>query len=80
MTAALNVIGGKCSMICLCWLDSGQRRFNGLRQLLPDISHKVLTATLRNLEQEALISRNDFLEVPPRVDYRISAYGECSGR
>lgn len=76
MTAALHAIGGKWSMICLFWLDSGPRRFNELRRLMPDISHKVLTATLRNLEQEGLISRTDFLEVPPRVEYKISAYGE----
>jgi DNA-binding HxlR family transcriptional regulator len=76
MTAALNAIGGKWNMICLYWLDSGTRRFNELRRLMPDISHKVLTATLRSLEQEGLISRTDYLEVPPRVEYRISDYGQ----
>src|ERR1700689_1264850 len=75
-TAALNAIGGKWSMICLYWLDSGTRRFNELHRLMPDISHKVLTATLRNLETEGLICRTDFLQVPPRVEYKISAYGE----
>jgi DNA-binding HxlR family transcriptional regulator len=76
MTAALNAIGGKWNMICLYWLDSGTRRFNELRRLMPDISHKVLTDTLRSLEQEGLISRTDYLEVPPRVEYRISDYGQ----
>jgi DNA-binding HxlR family transcriptional regulator len=76
MTAALNAVGGKWSLICLYWLDSGTRRFNELQRLMPDISHKVLTATLRNLETEGLICRTDFLEVPPRVEYRISPYGE----
>ena len=76
MTAALNAIGGKWSMICLYWLDSGTRRFNELRRLMPDISHKVLTATLRNLEQEGLICRTELPEVPLRVEYRISPYGE----
>lgn len=76
MTAALNAIGGKWNMICLYWLDAGSRRFNELRRLMPDISHKVLTATLRNLEQEGLICRTDFSQIPPRVEYRISAYGE----
>jgi len=47
LTAALNAIGGKWSLICLYWLDSGARRFNELRRLMPDISHKVLAATLR---------------------------------
>jgi DNA-binding HxlR family transcriptional regulator len=76
LTAALNAIGGKWSMICLYWLESGTRRFNELQRLMPDISHKVLTETLRNLEQEGLVTRTDFAEVPPRVEYRISPYGE----
>src|ERR1700733_15673656 len=76
LTAAINAVGGKWSLICLYWLDSGTRRFNELQRLMPDISHKVLTATLRNLETEGLISRTDFLQVPPRVEYQISAYGE----
>ena len=76
MTAALNAIGGKWNLICLYWLDSGTRRFNELQRLMPDISHKVLSATLRTLEQEGLFCRTDFLEVPPRVEYKISAYGE----
>ena len=76
LTAALNAIGGKWSLICLYWLDSGTRRFNELRRLMPEISHKVLAATLRNLEQEGLISRTVYAEVPPRVEYSISSHGE----
>jgi DNA-binding HxlR family transcriptional regulator len=76
MTAALNAIGGKWSLICLYWLDSATRRFNELQRLMPDISHKVLTETLRNLEQEGLVCRTDFLEIPPRVEYKISDYGK----
>src|SRR5580704_10732086 len=76
MTAALNAVGGKWSLICLFWLDSGTRRFNELRRLMPDISHKVLAATLRHLEQEGLISRTVYAEVPPRVEYCISSHGQ----
>lgn len=76
MTAALNAIGGKWNLICLYWLDSGTRRFNELRRLMPDISHKVLTETLRNLEHEGLVSRTIYAEVPPRVEYGISGHGE----
>jgi len=64
MTAALNAVGGKWSLICLYWLDSGTRRFNELRRLMPGISHKVLTATLRSLEDEGLIWRTVYAEVP----------------
>ncbi|HYM70880.1 MAG TPA: helix-turn-helix domain-containing protein [bacterium] len=76
LTAALHAIGGKWSLICLYWLDSGVRRFNELRRLIPDISPKVLAATLRGLEQEGLICRTVYAEVPPRVEYRISGHGE----
>jgi DNA-binding HxlR family transcriptional regulator len=76
MTAALNAVGGKWSLICLFWLDSGTRRFNELRRLMPDISHKVLAATLRHLEHEGLICRTVYAEVPPRVEYCISSHGE----
>src|SRR5713101_3376763 len=76
MTAALIAIGGKWSLICLYWLDSGTRRFNELRRLMPDISHKVLAATLRGLEHEGLICRTVYAEVPPRVEYCISGHGE----
>ncbi len=76
LTAAITAIGGKWSLICLYWLDSGTRRFNELRRLMPDISHKVLSATLRDLEREGLISRTVYAEVPPRVEYCISEHGQ----
>src|SRR5437879_7634479 len=76
LTAALNAIGGKWSLICLYWLDYGTLRFNELRRLMPEISHKVLAATLRSLEHEGLICRTVYAEIPPRVEYRISSHGE----
>src|SRR5215831_18315462 len=76
LTAALNAIGGKWSLICLYWLDAGTRRFNELRRLMPEISHKVLSETLRNLEREGLVSRTVYPDVPPRVEYGISDHGE----
>jgi DNA-binding HxlR family transcriptional regulator len=63
-------------MNCLYWLDAGTRRFNMLQRLMPDLSHKVLIATLCNLEQERLVCRTESSEVPPRVEYKISTYGE----
>lgn len=76
LTAAIRAIGGKWNLICLYWLASGTHRFNELRRLMPHISHKVLTTTLRNLEQEGLISRKVFAEIPPRVEYQITNHGE----
>src|SRR5437870_3632153 len=76
LTAALYAIGRKWSLICLYWLDSATRRFNELRRLMPEISHRVLAAMLRNLEHEGLICRTVYAEVPPRVEYCISSHGE----
>ena len=76
LTAALTAVGGKWSMISLYLLSSEKRRFNELRRLMPEISHKVLTETLRGLEQEGLILRTVYAEVPPKVEYSITPYGE----
>ena len=76
MTAALQAVGGKWSLICLYFLDSGTRRFNELRRLIPDVSHKVLSETLRNLEEEGLIVRTVHSLAPSHVEYEISAHGQ----
>lgn len=76
LSASMTAIGGKWNLICLYWLDQRTRRFNELRRLMPDISHKVLTATLRGLQREGLITRKVYAEVPPRVEYAISDHGE----
>ena len=76
LTAALNVIGGKWNLICLYWLQSGPQRFSGLQRLMPQISHKVLTETLRRLEQQGLVRRTHFSEFPPRVEYCLSSHGD----
>jgi DNA-binding HxlR family transcriptional regulator len=76
MTAALHAVGGKWSLICLYFLDTGTRRFNELRRLMPDVSHKVLSETLRNLEEEGLIVRTVHSVAPSHVEYEISPHGE----
>jgi DNA-binding HxlR family transcriptional regulator len=76
LTAAIDAIGGKWSLICLYWLEPGARRFNELRRLMPDVSHKVLTETLRNLEHEGLVRRTVRSEQPSHVEYGISAHGQ----
>jgi DNA-binding HxlR family transcriptional regulator len=76
LTAALAAIGGKWSLICLYWLAVEARRFGELRRLMPGISQKVLTETLRDLEREGLVTRTVLSTVPAQVEYRMSRYGE----
>ena len=72
----IDVIGGKWKCVILWWLRQGTRRFNELIQLIPGISRKVLTAQLRQLEADGLVSRQTFQVSPPRVEYSLTAYGE----
>jgi DNA-binding HxlR family transcriptional regulator len=75
LTAALQVIGGRWSLITLYWLEQGSERFNDLRRRMPSISHKVLAATLRDLEREGMVSRTVIPDVPPKVEYAMTDHG-----
>ena len=75
LTTALTVLGGKWALICLYWLAEQDRHFAALRRLMPGISVKVLTDTLRRLEQNGLVDRKPRGDSIDHVDYSISAYG-----
>lgn len=76
LTAALNAVGGKWTMIALYWIAGAPRRFGEMRRLMPEVSHKVLAETLRDLEQEGLVIRTVISEMPAHVEYRLSQHGE----
>lgn len=74
-----NVISrfsGKWSMLILCVLaENESTRFNAIGKAIPDISPKVLSDTLKNLEGDGLISRKLYAEIPPRVEYSLTELG-----
>ena len=70
--ATVAAIGGKWKIpvIWLLWLRT--RRFGELRRALPGVTQHMLTATLRELEADRLVSRTVYAEVPPRVEYALT--------
>lgn len=75
----LSRICDKWSMLVIYMLNAHNGvpiRFNALNKMIPDISQKVLTSTLRTLETDGLIHRTVYAEVPPRVEYSLTARAE----
>ncbi|MCY7539308.1 winged helix-turn-helix transcriptional regulator, partial [Bacillus pumilus] len=71
-----SVIGGKWKGVILYHLTCGPKRYNELRRLLPRISQRVLTLQLRELEQDGVVHREVYEEVPPRVEYSLTSLGD----
>ena len=72
----LDKISDKWSMLLVMTLASGPRRFNQLRREVPDISQKMLTQTLRDLQRDGLVARQVFDTKPPSVEYRLTELGQ----
>lgn len=72
---ASNVIGGQWSLAICCYLINGKLRFGELRKCLPNITERMLTLQLRKLEEDKILTRTVFAEVPPRVEYELTEIG-----
>lgn len=73
----LSRLGDKWSMLVLVTLHAnGVMRFGEIHRTLGDISHRMLTVTLRMLETDGMLEREVYAEVPPKVEYRLTERGE----
>ncbi len=72
----LNIISGKWKGIILFRLLGGKKRFGELKKLMPAITFRTLTLQLRQLEEDGIVERTVYAEVPPRVDYALTELGE----
>ncbi len=72
---ALELLSGKWRPMVIFWLLDGPLRFNALQRRLGAITHRTLSRTLKEMEADGLIWRQDYREIPPRVDYGLTARG-----
>jgi DNA-binding HxlR family transcriptional regulator len=73
---ALDVLGGKWKLLILWNLKDETQRFSELKRLIPNITEKMLTQQLRELEKDEIVHRNVRSKVPLRVDYSFTEYGK----
>ena len=76
VSTLLSRIGDKWTVLVVQTLAGGPRRFNELRREIPNVSQRMLTLTLRNLERDGLVSRKVTPSIPPRVDYALTELGQ----
>ncbi len=72
----LSLIGDKWKILILRDVISGTKRFSELKRSIGGVSQKVLTAQLRAMEQDGLVSRKVYAEVPPKVEYSLTDLGK----
>lgn len=79
--ATIDVIGGKWKPVMLCHLqNNGRMRTSALKRAIPTITQKMLTQQLRELEKDGIINRIVYDQVPPKVEYELSEYGQTLGK
>ena len=74
--AAIDEIGGKWKPLILWALKDGKLRFNEINKTIPTITQRMLTKQLRELENDNLVNRKVYPEVPPKVEYSLTEKGQ----
>ena len=74
--AALDVLGGKWKGVIVFQLFSGTKRFNELHRSFQGITHRMLVLQLQELEKDGVIHRQVYPEVPPKVEYSLTPFGQ----
>ena len=75
IASVLALVGGKWKILILCILSSDIARFSELKRRIPQITQKMLTLQLRELESDGLVHRKVYAEVPPKVEYSLTKLG-----
>lgn len=76
LAAALSVLGGKWKPLILYNLAKGVHRYGELRRAIGGVTDKVLIQQLKELERDEIVARIDFQEIPPRVEYSLTPFGQ----
>ncbi len=72
----LGLIAGKWKALILCYLSMGTARYSAIKRSFPQATQKMLTQQLRELEADGLINRKVYAQVPPKVEYSLTPFGE----
>ena len=76
MDITMDYIGGKWKTVVLWYLRKDKKRFSELKRLIPNITEKMLSIQLKDLENDGLLERKIYAEVPPKVEYQLTAFGK----
>ncbi|HLF36092.1 MAG TPA: winged helix-turn-helix transcriptional regulator [Cyclobacteriaceae bacterium] len=76
MDITMNYIGGKWKTVVLWYLRKDKKRFGELKKLIPNITEKMLSLQLKDLESDGIVRRKIYPEVPPKVEYYLTEFGK----